>query len=64
MMKESKIKARVQEIWDDERYHYRTATLEINAPLAMIQLALEVEMQALCRVLEIPTKHPIRKGTW
>lgn len=44
------IKERIMEIEKDSRYQSglkHPATIEINAPLALIQLSFEVELQAL-----------------
>ena len=45
------IKARLQKVCSDERLSYPTATIFENAPLAMIQLALETERHILQWVL-------------
>jgi hypothetical protein len=47
---EEKIKERITEIEQDERYksgQISPANIEINAPLALIQLALETEVGVL-----------------
>lgn len=50
------IKKRIAEIEADERYQSglkTPATIEINAPLALIQLSFEVEIKALKWVLSL-----------
>lgn len=54
MLKEDKIKARIDEILADDRLSYKTADVFINAPLALIQLSMEIELHALQKVLEVP----------
>lgn len=53
MMKKSEIQARIQEILSDDRLSYKTALIQINAPLALIQLSLETELHTLQKVLGI-----------
>lgn len=36
-----------QKIEDDERYHYPDATIDVNAPLALIQLSMKARMYML-----------------
>ena len=48
------IQKRIDEILTDERLSYKTASININAPLAMMQLAMEVELHTLQRVLQVP----------
>ncbi len=45
------IKLRIKEILKDERLSYKTANIQINAPLALIQLSLEVELHTLQKIL-------------
>lgn len=52
-MTEKQIKERVDEILADERILYKSATIFENAPLALTQLALEVELHTLQRVLGV-----------
>jgi hypothetical protein len=61
MRSRAEIEARIQQIWADERYHYPTATVFVNAPLALLQTALEEQMKILCWVLEEPVRAPARK---
>ena len=42
---------KLKEIDRDERIHYPTATIDINAPLALIQLSLETRKEVLEWVL-------------
>lgn len=34
----------------DERYHYPTATIDVNAPLALIQVSFEAQISVLKRL--------------
>ena len=48
MMKTQKeIEEKIKELESDERLSYPTATIDINAPLALIQLRLESKIAAL-----------------
>lgn len=38
----------------DERYHYKPATVFENAPLALIQLEMETEARVIAWVLGVP----------
>ncbi len=54
MKSEEVIKARITEIEADDRYksgQIRPATIDINAPLALIQMGFESELKALRWVL-------------
>lgn len=62
MKTETEIKKRLAEIDADERYHYSPATVFENAPLALIQTALETEAQALAWVLGISPPKQCRKA--
>ena len=53
MKTESEIKARIKEILADERLAYKTATIIENAPLALIQLSMQIELHTLQRVLGV-----------
>ena len=46
------IKDEIAEIEADERYHYATASVLINAPLAFIQTEMKAKMNAYKGVLE------------
>ena len=48
------IRARIALLMADERLHYRVATIQINAPLALIQLSMEVEIHSLSWALGEP----------
>ena len=50
-MDKEQINARINEILADERISYKTADIFSNAPLALIQLSLEVELHTLQKVL-------------
>jgi len=41
------VDAQIKCIDDDERYHYEPALVHINAPLALIQVEMEAQMQVL-----------------
>lgn len=45
-----KINARIKTIEEDDRLKQPTATIDINAPLALIQLSLETERTTLKKV--------------
>jgi hypothetical protein len=53
MRSEQEIKARLAAIDADERYHCKPATVFENAPLALVQVGLEQEAQALAWVLDV-----------
>ena len=53
-MNEAAVKALLEEVEKDERLYYKSATISINAPLALIQLSLETRVNALREVLEMP----------
>lgn len=46
------IKDEIAEIEADERYHYATASVLINAPLAFIQTEMKAKLNAYKSVLE------------
>lgn len=55
MKSEEQIKKRIEEIENDDRYQSgleSPATIDINAPLALIQLSFETEIKALKWVLK------------
>lgn len=54
MQAPDKIQQRIDEILADERLSYPAANIQINAPLALIQLSMEVELHTLQRVLQVP----------
>lgn len=47
---DERIKHRIEEILSDERMHYKTASILVNAPLALIQLSMEVELHTLQKI--------------
>ena len=49
-MNEDQINARINEILADERLSYKAANVFTNAPLALIQLSLEIELHTLQKV--------------
>lgn len=52
-MNEEQIKKRIEEILSDERLSYPTATVFANAPLALMQYGMEVELHTLQKVLGV-----------
>jgi hypothetical protein len=44
------VKAEMTKIDTDERYHYKTALVQVNAPLALIQLEMSAKMVILKKV--------------
>lgn len=46
------IKDEIAEIENDERYHYASASVFINAPLALTQTEMRAKMNAYKSVLE------------
>ena len=46
------IKYEIAEIETDERYHYASASVFINAPLALIQTEMKAKLNAYKGVLE------------
>ena len=46
------IKDEIAEIETDERYHYTSASVFINAPLALIQTEMKAKLNAYKGVLE------------
>lgn len=43
----------LRDIDGDERFHYPTATTDINAPLALVQISLESRVDCLQRLLRV-----------
>lgn len=54
IMNTEQIQNRIEEILNDERLSYSTASVYVNAPLALIQYGLQVELHTLQKVLSIP----------
>ncbi len=52
MKTEEQIRKRLDEIESDERLKYKPATVEVNAPLALVQTHLETASGILRWVLE------------
>lgn len=46
------IKDEIAEIENDERHHYASASVLINAPLALIQTEMKAKMNAYKSILE------------
>lgn len=61
MKTEQEIRAKLAEIDSDSRYHYPSATIVENAPLALIQTGLESQAQLLAWILEVPIPKQCRK---
>lgn len=53
MLKADEISKRLHEVCSDERLSYPTANAMVNAPLALIQTALDTERRVLQWVLGI-----------
>lgn len=47
---QSWVAAEKKKIDEDARYHYAPAQVQINAPLALIQLGMEARMSLLCQM--------------
>lgn len=54
MQSREEIQKRINELLADERLSYHAASVFNNAPLALIQMSLEVELHTLQRVLGTP----------
>lgn len=54
MLTENKIKEILHTIESDERMAYKTANVQTNAPLALIQYGMECKSDILRKVLELP----------
>lgn len=66
----AEIEARLDEVEADERMHYKCANVNINAPLALIQVNLDTESTTLRWVLGLAplkkkkkTQHVSNDGT-
>lgn len=53
MRTDAEIRARLAEIDSDERLHYPAASVQVNAPLALIQVNLETARDTLQWVLGV-----------
>lgn len=62
--KQVEILQRIDEILKDERLSYPTATLVVNAPLALIQYGMEIELHTLQKIIGQPLTdiNALRKG--
>lgn len=61
MKNEIEILKKLKEIKDDERLSYPSANVEINAPLALIQISLEGQISILKWVLDGKALHDYRE---
>jgi hypothetical protein len=52
----------IAEIDGDERYHYKRALVDINAPLALIQVDMDAEMRMLKTVRKLLTDEDSKVG--
>ena len=43
----------IQEVENDERYHYKPASIDINAPLALMQVVLETQIDIAKKIKAI-----------
>lgn len=50
------IDSEIDKIEKDPRFHYKTAIVQVNAPLALIQQDMESRMSVLKRVRELTNK--------
>jgi hypothetical protein len=58
------IKDRIDELKKDERLYRKAATIFINAPLALTQMGLEIELNTLEKVAGLKlSKFPLVKKT-
>lgn len=53
-MNQEQIFKRIAEILNDARLSYKTAIVFSNAPLALVQISLEVELHTLQKVIGVP----------
>jgi len=51
MKSNDEILAKIKELESDERHKYKSALVEINAPLALIQVEIQAKIDALKWVL-------------
>lgn len=56
MKKREELEERLAEIESDERLHYGVARVQVNAPLALEQIALKTKVDMLRWILEMPPK--------
>lgn len=60
-MNKARIEDRITVLKMDERLHMADAQIQINAPLAIIQVALKTELNTLERVMGYtPSKFPLK----
>jgi hypothetical protein len=59
MKTEDEIKEKLEELEGDERLHYKPAQVQINAPLALLQVGLETGVNALRWALDM---EPHKRG--
>ena len=52
MKTKEQIEEKIKEIESDERLSYPSATIDVNAPLALIQLEMETKLKMLKWILE------------
>ena len=52
MKSNDEILAKIKELKNDERHGYKPASVQVNAPLALIQVAIQARIDALTWVLE------------
>jgi len=63
MKTEAEILKKIAEIKADERLSYPSATVFANAPLALIQMSMKAELNALEWVLGLPlSTFPLKKS--
>ena len=54
MKTENEVLAEIERLETDERYHYNSANVFVNAPLALIQVDIAARITILKWVLQIP----------
>ena len=57
MKTREELEERLAKIEADDRIHYSPALVQVNAPLALEQVALKKEANTLRWVLDLPHKH-------
>ena len=53
-MTDEEIQQKINEILADQRLSYKTALIQINAPLALIQISMESQLHTYQRGLGVP----------
>lgn len=61
MKTQAEIRKMLEEVEADDRLHYEPALVQVNAPLALIQVELATRANTLRNVLGLPYRHYGRK---